>query len=309
MSDLMAAHEEHERKVLESLYRYEDRNIAEGVATMLELAMVPPGMMFMYFDYEGDPRDGKFVNPLDVRPELSKDKAHELSFDLITLHVDDLIDSMRLSRRKPLEHRLFTRVPLEGGADRDWLEWIVSSAIEVFLQSDRQGRDKKLQAFVEGSTPTSTLKAQEAIVIGDGRISMGQGIWGHGKKNFFSKFWGALTKAFSSPLVAAAGLPALVPTAARFVNKVLADHEEQARLRTLWQTKRLPFKIDPTVPGTPYGLRAGYWAVVESEYVQQNPNLEDHVVDFEHQSFEILDARERPIDAAYLVGRVDLTEK
>ncbi len=309
---LAAEFEAFEVDLLTRLYGYQDQAVDEAFSTLAELRIPQPGMMFMYFAFEDDPRDGKFVNPLDVTPELNVDKKYRLDMDLVTLHVDDLIEELRLSPKKPLEHRLFTRVPLKRSSRRDWLDWIVTSAIDVFLQENREGRDKKLQAFTKDSTPTVTLNDQEAIVVQNGAISLGHGIWGHRKKNAFSRFWSGLTQAFSSPLVspllASAGIPALLPGAFKFVNKVLGDYEQESSLKNLWQTRKLDFKIAPDARGT-FGLKEGVWVVVDTPYLRRHPDLENHLVDFEHQSFEILDAAGKPIDAPYLVSRIYLQEK
>lgn len=296
-----------ERSALEQLYRYEDAAYEDSLLEMAESATPPPGMMFVHFDFDPDvdPRMGKFVNPLFVKPTLDATVDYELTCELVALHVDNLIEQMKLSAQKPLEHRLFTGVPLKGGGGHDTLEWIVTSAIDVFLQGDRAGRDKNLQAFATESTPTSVLRDQESIVVSGGRVAMAQGLWGHRKPNAFAQVFAGLTKAFSSPLVMAAGLPALLPTAAGFVNKILQDNDQQNKLQSLWQTKRLDFRVAPGAKGT-FGLKPGYWAIVSTEYVRTHPDLEKHVVDLAGQSFEILDDRENPIQAPYLVARIGL---
>ncbi|HEU5180642.1 MAG TPA: hypothetical protein VFW45_07605, partial [Candidatus Polarisedimenticolia bacterium] len=67
-----------EQKLLKSLYRYEDHAVREGMRALARSQVVPPGMMFLYFDYDKDPRSGKFVNPLDVVPTLKADSKYQL---------------------------------------------------------------------------------------------------------------------------------------------------------------------------------------------------------------------------------------
>lgn len=307
MADLRTTIELEEQQLLRNLYKYESQAIREGFQVMAERAVAPPNMMFLYYEYETDPREGKFVNPLDVKPNLDAQKEYQLDYELVTMHVNNLIDELNINKDKPLEHRLFTRVPLVPAEKRDWLEWIITSGIDVFLEKDRDGRDKKLQTFSQASTPTSILSDQEKIIVGKGEVSLGQGLWGHHEKNWFTKFWGILTKVFNGPLLAVAGIPALVPTALGFVNKVLQDYEAEAKLGALWQTKKLNFKIAPTVQAD-FGLKAGTWIIIDTDYVQRNEDLKNHKVDFALQTFELLDAQNKPVAAPYLVQRISLKE-
>lgn len=308
MSQFHYALKSAETELVTQLYRYETHSVQAGFRDLAEFGVAAPNMMFMYFEYEGNPADGRFVNPLDVVPVLRTDRKYELDYEMITLHVDELIDQMHLDPRKPLEHRLFTRVPVDIGGQRDWMDWIVTSAIDVWLEQNREGRDKKLQAFVQGSVPTSVLRDQEAIVVEHGSVLLGQGLWGHRKRGFFEQFWGYLTHAFKSPLLGAIGIPALVGQAFEFVNKILDDYQKEAELRTLWQTRKLDFRIAPDGDGT-FRMKPGVWVIIDTNYVQQHPDLGGHRVDFKFQTFEILDSAEKPIPVPYLVSRIGLKEK
>lgn len=295
-----------EASALRSLYRYEDTQARDLVRDLPKARAWQPNTMFMSFEFESDPRDGRFVNPLDVQPAFAETPAFcKLDVELKTMHVDDLITKMRVSTTTPLEHRLFVTAPITIGGHRDWANWVLCSAIDVFMQKDLAGRDKRLRAFVDASTPTETLAGQESIQIEKGRVKLSHGLWGHTRKNRFLRFFGPVARSFQSPLVAAAGFPALVPAAFRFLNKIVADYTNESDLKDLWQTKSLDFAIAKGTQSV-FNLRPGYWVVIDSDYVQKHPDLEGHRIDFEFESFEILDKDDKPIEAAYLVNKIYL---
>jgi len=300
-----AVHET-ETKLLRHLYRYENEQVERELGKLPKARAWKPNMMFQYFEFEGEPREGKFVNPLDVVPAFpSVPKVCTLDTELVSLHVDEAMDKMKLSAKQPLEHRLFTRAPLTIGDRLDWANWVISSAIDVFAEKNREGRDRKLEAFVQGSMPSNALADQEKIRIEGGQVSLSHGLWGHRKTGLYDRFFGPVAKAFTSPLVMSAGIPALVPTTFQFVTKLLQEYTKDAELQNLWQTKSLDFRVARDVEGT-FNLRPGYWAIIDTDYVEKHPDLKGHKVDFKNQSFEILDKNDKPIDAAYLITRVNL---
>jgi hypothetical protein len=295
-----------ETDALRSLYRYEDKDAQVKFAAFESARAWQPNTMFMYFEPSPDKRSGKFINPLDVTPAFDKaPSVCRLDLELNSLHVDDLIRKMSLSRKQPLEHRLAARAPVTLGAHRDWADWLVCSAIDVFAEKDAKGRDKRLQSFVDDNQPTLALGDQEAIQIEGGRIKLSHGVWGHTKSNVFLNVFRHVTNFAKSPMIAAAGLPAMVPAVAAFAHKVVSDYTSHNKLEDLWQTKTLDFRISEDAKGT-FTLRPGFWTVIDTDYVKANPDLEGHKIDFEFGSFEILDANDEPIDAAYVVNKIHL---
>lgn len=295
-----------ESRALRSFYRYEDMESREARRSLPRSRAWQPNTMFLYFDFEADPREGRFLNPLDVTPEFdTAPEVCKLELEFETMHVDGLIQQMKVSARKPLEHRLFVKAPITIGGHRDWANWILCSAIDVLPQQGLAGRDERLMAFVDGSVPTQALAPQESIQIEKGRVKLSHGLWGHTRKNMFLRFFEPLAKTFEPPLLATAGLPALVPTTVRFLNKMVAGYTAESALEDLWQTKSLDFAIAKDGDGV-FGLRPGYWVVIDSDYVRKHPDLEGHKADFKHETFEILDKNDKPIEAAYLVNRVHL---
>ena len=89
------------------------------------------------------------------------------------------------------------------------------------------------------------------------------------------------------------------------MTKLLQEYTKDAELQNLWQTKSLDFRLARDVEGT-FNLRPGYWAIIDTDYVGKHPDLKGHKVDFKNQSFKILDKNDKPIDAAYLITRVNL---
>jgi hypothetical protein len=296
---------EAENKLLVNLYRYDDAQVERDLGKLPKARAWKPNMMFLYFATEGA-RAGRFVNPLDVEPAFTTvPDVCLLDAELVALHVDDAMDKMKLSAAKPLEHRLFTRAPLTIGERRDWANWVVSSAIDVFAANRRAGRDRKLQLFAKGSTLSNALVDPERIRIEGGQVSLSHGLWGHQKPDLYDRYFGPVAKTFTAPLMKSAGIPALVPTSFQFVTKLLVDYTKDAELRNLWQTKSLDFKVAKDADGV-FGLRPGFWAIVDTDYVQKHRDLEGHRIDVEGGSFEIFDRNDEPIDAAYLVIRLDV---
>ncbi len=193
--------------------------------------------------------------------------------------------------------------PITSAGDN--FAWILKNAVNVFLgkTSDISG---SLASF-QSANPTSPAPSPAT------KVQVLQGAFDLQVNAFFQKkdgLWRKLFQTFAgvpgTPLLATLGIPGVALSALEFVTFSLAKLTQDEPLVPLWNANPLPFALTKDVKRD-FTFQEGLWCIVDRPVLPATKFLAGYTVDIDGQSYQVIDADGKALNANYVVAQFDIT--
>jgi hypothetical protein len=243
----------------------------------------------------------QFVSPLGLEPTLEKG-SYSMTGTLRSFNIGSGSYEQASASKSEVQIGLNFTAPLTSSGDK--FAWIAKNAVDVFLQ---KGADvgKYLSSFKTSNPTSDNQKPTNKVQVLQGTFDLQVNAFFQKKDGFWSKLIKTLAKVSGSPLLATLGIPGIALEALDFVSYSFSKLTQDEQLQPLWNARPLTFALTKDAKNKRFGFRPGLWGVIDSSFAQSTNYLENHTVDLRGESFQILDASKKPINANYIMADFD----
>jgi hypothetical protein len=243
----------------------------------------------------------KFISPLEVKATREKG-SYAITSTLRSFNISKASYMTAQNSNQEVQIGLNFTASITTAGDN--FAWILKNAVNIFL-AKKSNVSGALASFKTANPASTPAAPSNKVQVLQGAFDLQVNAFFQPRQGLWRKLFQALGGVPGAPLIAALGIPGIALTGLDFVLYTFNKLTQGEALNPLWNAKPLPFALTKGVTRD-FAFTDGLWCIVDSAVMRPTKLLQGYSVDLTDETYQVVDANGKQLDANYLVAQFDV---